>query len=453
MKERVHKLLAEANIGSRRAAEEMIEQGRVRVNGAVIKLGDKADKATDVIEVDGSRVNFDTTPKRYIALYKPMQTLSTTQPHSDDERDTIFDFVPFKDERLFSIGRLDADSEGLIVLTNDGDLAERLSHPRFRHTKTYRVTVIGLPTADTIERWQHGIELEDGLTAPCSVKISKGNPRETVLRITMTEGKKRQIRRVALALGHPVRRLIRTHIGMLSGETMSPGEWRELDRNEVEALQTPMPDIKTLRGMLAGDMNSGRSAPFRPRQYQSKSDERPRRPAGDRPRTVRPAGDRPPRREGGYRPRQDSGEARPDGDAPTWRKGADDVIQSWGAGNDTPGERARREAREARGDRPRREGESSGDSRPPRREGSSDRPYRPRTDGDSRPPRREGSSDRPYRPRTDGDSRPPPRREGSSDRPYRPRTDGDSRPPRRDGDSRPPPRREGSSDRPYRPRT
>jgi 23S rRNA pseudouridine2605 synthase len=405
MKERVHKLLAEANIGSRRESELLIEQGRVRVNGAIITVGDKADKDTDTIEVDGQKVNFGRSRKRYIALYKPKQVLSTHEPHQGDDRQTVFDLVPVK-ERLFSIGRLDADSEGLIVLTNDGEMAQRLSHPRFKHTKTYKVQVVGLPSERALERWQSGVELEDGMTAPCIVRIVKGDPRETTLRIIMTEGKKRQIRRIGSLLGHPVRRLVRTHIGMLSVEGLRPGEWREMNAADVEALQTPSHEIKLLRSASRQQYNRDRDTPREPRPAQRES--------------------APPRRSGyvGTRPASQSGE--PAG----WRKKADDVIDSWSPDR-----------------RPRREGDSrpprrDGDSRPPRREGgSSDRPqFRregdsrpPRRDGDARPPRREGgSSDRPQF-RRDGDARPP-RREGgaSSDRP--PRRDGDSRPPRRSGD-------------------
>ena len=247
MKERLQKLLAQANVGSRRASEELISKGRVRVNGTIAQLGDKADPATDVIEVDGTRLKFDAQPHIYIMLNKPKQVLSTDKPHRGDKRDTVADLIG-RDEHLFSIGRLDADSEGMVVMTNDGDLSQKLSHPRFRHSKTYRVEVLGLPVAETLERWQEGIFLDDGKTAPCIVEITKGSVRGTTLRIVMTEGKKRQIRRIAAALGHPVQRLIRTHIGMLALGDLESGKWRELNAKEVVALSTPAPEIKTLRG-------------------------------------------------------------------------------------------------------------------------------------------------------------------------------------------------------------
>ncbi|PJF28027.1 MAG: hypothetical protein CUN53_01835 [Phototrophicales bacterium] len=341
MKERVHKLLAEANIGSRRESELLIEQGRVRVNGEIITVGDKADKETDIIEVDGQKVVFGRSQKRYIALYKPKQVLSSHEPHRSDNRQTVFDLIPFK-ERLFSIGRLDADSEGLIVLTNDGEMAQRLSHPRFKHTKTYKVQVVGLPSERALERWQAGVELEDGMTAPCVVRIIKGDPRETTLRIIMTEGKKRQIRRVASLLGHPVRRLVRTHIGMLSVEGLRPGEWRELNAADIEALQTPARDIKQLRAASRQQFKRDRDTAQREQRPISRESTSPRRSGY--------AGARPASRSG-----KTAG----------WRKKADEVIESW-----------------------------SPDRRPRREGGISDRPRFRRSDA-SRPPRPEdGTSDR-----------------------------------------------------------
>lgn len=246
MKERLQKLLAQANVASRRASEELISRGRVRVNGKVAQVGDKADPEVDVIEVDGTRLNFAHRERIFIALNKPKHVLTTDKPHRGDTRQTVSDLIG-RDEHLFSIGRLDADSEGLVVMTNDGETAQRLSHPRYRHTKTYRVDVFGLPTAETLEKWQQGIFLEEGKTAPCIVEIVKGSVKGTTLRIVMTEGKKRQIRRVAAALGHPVDRLVRTHIGMFAMTDLPPGASRELTQKEILALSTPSPEIKRLR--------------------------------------------------------------------------------------------------------------------------------------------------------------------------------------------------------------
>lgn len=246
MKERLQKLLAQANIGSRRASEDLIERGRVRVNGAVAKLGDQADPDLDVIEVDGTRLNFASRERIFIALNKPKHVLTTDKPHRTDQRQTVMDFIDRK-EHLFSIGRLDADSEGLVVMTNDGETALRLTHPRYRHSKTYRVEVHGLPSLETLEKWRDGIFLEEGKTAPCFVEIVKGSVKGTTLRIVMTEGKKRQIRRVAAALGHPVQRLVRTHIGMYQLGDLAPGATRNLSTKDIMALSTPAPEIKELR--------------------------------------------------------------------------------------------------------------------------------------------------------------------------------------------------------------
>lgn len=259
--ERIQKLLAQANIASRRGAEALIEQKRVRVNGEIVDLGAKADPDVDVIEVDGERLKVDTQQKVYIALYKPRHVLTTSAPHRTDKRQTVYDLVGREDTHLFSIGRLDAESEGLIVLTNDGALAQKLSHPSFRHTKTYKVDVAGLPSPETLEKWRTGVFLEEGKTAPCSVSIVKGSPKLTTLRIVMTEGKKRQIRRVAASLGHPVKRLIRTHIGMLGLGNLRPGEYRDLSPQEVKALKTQAQGEPSARPHTSARPNTRSGAP------------------------------------------------------------------------------------------------------------------------------------------------------------------------------------------------
>jgi pseudouridine synthase len=258
VKERVQKLLAQADLGSRRSCEELIRQGRVQVNNEVVTLGAKADPEKDVIKVDGKVLRLANLQKIYIALNKPINVLSTDAPHKSDPRSTVRDLVPVEGH-LFTIGRLDADSQGLMVLTNDGELANRLSHPRYRHTKTYRVTVYGLPTAKALQQWREGIYLADeGMTAPCSVQILKTENGLTVLEVIMTEGKKRQIRRIASELGYPVRYLLRTHIGQLSLGTLRPGEWRELTPKEVNLLRTPNPIIQKLRAAQRSARQKGK---------------------------------------------------------------------------------------------------------------------------------------------------------------------------------------------------
>jgi pseudouridine synthase len=261
MKERLQKLMAMAGYGSRRDNEDLIRAGRVRVNGKVAKLGDQADPGNDVIEVDGTRLSTRSLQARvYYAIFKPRNVLAAPTERADDERRTVYQFVPYKGH-LFSIGRLDADSEGLVVLTNDGEMAQKISHPRYRHTKTYRVVVEGLPTAETILRWEGGVFLEEGKTAPCYVKIARGGVSESVLHIVMTEGKKRQIRRVASILGHPVIRLTRVAIGRLELGEMKPGEFRELDEDDIERLSTPASELRIIRGRKGGSARPPRPAP------------------------------------------------------------------------------------------------------------------------------------------------------------------------------------------------
>jgi pseudouridine synthase len=311
MKERLQKLMAQANYGSRRACEAIIEAGRVRVNGQVAKVGDQADLATDTVLVDGVRLNPAQLKRIYIALNKPRNVVSTNVGHKGDQRRTVRDLVPIEGH-LFTIGRLDADSEGLMILTNDGDLANKLSHPRYNHTRTYKVSVNGLPPEDIIARWEAGIMLDEdeGMTAPCSVRITKGGQDVTVLRIVMTEGKKRQIRRVAALLGFPVRRLLRTRIGMFEMGPLQPGEWREMTADEVRLMSTPSPELKGLKRAKHPPLR--RNADVPPGADAARFGDRPRstgrpgagssRPSG-RPSRGRSSGpsrgnsSRPPRRE------------------------------------------------------------------------------------------------------------------------------------------------------------
>ena len=244
-RQRVHKIMAQADIGSRRKCETIIRQGRVRVNGEVIELGASADPATDVILVDGERI-LDGFEPLYIVVNKPKGVLSTNKAEKNDDRPTIRELVDVPGH-LFTIGRLDADSEGLMVLTNDGDIANRISHPRYEHTKTYKVTVRGKVSRNTVEAWERGIWLDDSRTAACSVSVLQSTKRSTVLRLVMVEGRKRQIKRVAATLGHPVIRLLRTHIGQLGLGTLRKGAWYQLDEDEVSAMLTPAPELGAIR--------------------------------------------------------------------------------------------------------------------------------------------------------------------------------------------------------------
>ena len=243
--QRVQKLMAQADIGSRRNCEEIIRQGRVQVNGKVIGLGAKADPAKDIILVDGERIAASFAPI-YIVVNKPKGVLSTNRAEKGDDRPTIREQIEVPGH-LFTIGRLDADSEGLMVLTNDGAFANRVSHPRYEHTKTYKVTVKGKVSNAIVESWERGIWLDDSRTAACSVTILQATKRATDLRIVMVEGRKRQIRRVATILGHPVIRLLRTHIGQLGLGTLRKGAWYRLADEEVQFMLTPAPQLDAIR--------------------------------------------------------------------------------------------------------------------------------------------------------------------------------------------------------------
>ncbi len=243
--QRVQKIMAQADIGSRRQCETIISNGRVQVNGRVIGLGAKADPQKDIILVDGVRLNvaFEAV---CIVVNKPKGVLTSNKAEPDDSRPTIRELIELPGH-LFPVGRLDADSEGLLILTNDGALANRISHPRYEHTKTYKVTVKGKVSRATIDAWERGVWLDDSRTAACSVRALQSTKRSTVLRVVMLEGRKRQIRRVAMQLGHPVMRLVRTHIGQLGLGTLRKGAWYQLDADEIEALQTPARELADIR--------------------------------------------------------------------------------------------------------------------------------------------------------------------------------------------------------------
>jgi len=235
MEDRLQKILARAGHGSRRACEELIRQGRVAVNGRMAQLGQKADPNRDRITLDGKSVRV-TNRCTYVALHKPRGVLSD-EGDGSGRLSTVLDLVPLSD-RLFPVGRLDLRSEGLILLTNDGDLAYRLTHPRFAHEKEYHVLVEGEPDEATLSKWRRGVFLDGRLTAPADVSILRREEGYTWLRVVLREGRKRQIRRVGAMLGHPVHRVIRVRIGPLRLGSLKPGQWRALTGVEVKALRS-----------------------------------------------------------------------------------------------------------------------------------------------------------------------------------------------------------------------
>lgn len=235
MEERLQKILAYAGYGSRRSCEELIAAGRVTVNGEVAHLGSKADIQKDQIKLDGKLVK---PPEafRYIALYKPRGVLSTVS--APDPRPTVRDLVPIEGS-LYPVGRLDVDSEGLILLTNDGELANQLTHPRYGHEKEYRVLVARHPDEKQLLAWRHGVVLEDGYhSSPVHVEIESHSGKGTWVRVIMKEGRKRQIRDTCRQIGLPVVSIVRVRIGSLHLGNLKPNQWRHLTPAEIKGLKT-----------------------------------------------------------------------------------------------------------------------------------------------------------------------------------------------------------------------
>lgn len=227
--ERIQKVLARAGVASRRAVEEMVAEGRITVNGQVARLGQRIDPDHDAVAVDGAPVGLRADLVYYL-LNKPTGVVST----ADDPqgRPTVVEMVP-DEPRVFSVGRLDADSEGLLLLTNDGELAHRLTHPSFGVPKEYLAQVEGRPGRGALRRLREGVELDDGSARAMAVSL----PEPSVLRIVVHEGRNRLVRRMCEAVGHPVLRLVRTRIGPLADRKLAPGEWRELSPSEVRELE------------------------------------------------------------------------------------------------------------------------------------------------------------------------------------------------------------------------
>jgi len=233
MKVRLQRALALAGMGSRRRGEILIREQRVRVNDKVAELGMRVDTEKDEIHVDGERLRFPTSP-HYIVLYKPAGVVTSLKPQGGKQG--VLDLVP-EVRPLHPAGRLDADSEGLLVLTSDGNLTFKLTHPRFGHEKEYRVLLDRRPNRDEMERWRTGVVLPEGVKAsPAQVSVVGRTPEGFWLRVIMHEGRKRQIREIAQRMGLEVRRIVRTRIGGFRLQGLKPGEWRRLRPDEVALL-------------------------------------------------------------------------------------------------------------------------------------------------------------------------------------------------------------------------
>lgn len=230
--ERLQRSLARAGLGSRRACEELIAAGRVQVNGRAATLGDRVDPALDEVRVDGHRVSVD-PGLRYLALHKPRGVTTTMRdPHA--ERD-LTGLLP-RGPRVFPVGRLDRETEGLLLLTNDGDLAHRLAHPRHGVEKEYLAEVEGTPAERHVGRLRRGVRLEDGTARAVDARIAGRSGGRGAVRVVMTEGRKREVRRMLEAVGLPVRRLVRTRIGPVRLGRLRAGESRELTPEEIRYL-------------------------------------------------------------------------------------------------------------------------------------------------------------------------------------------------------------------------
>ena len=228
-------MLASVGLGSRRTCEELIAAGRVTVNGEVAVLGRRVDPDADLVEVDGAPIGVRPGLVYYL-LNKPAGVVTTSK--DTHGRPTVVELVP-AEPRVFSVGRLDAETEGLLILTNDGDLANRIAHPRHGVEKEYLAEVGGGAVgAGAIRRLREGIELDDGITAPARVS----QPQPGVLRLTIHEGRNRQVRRMCEAIGHPVRRLVRTRIGPLADRALRPGTWRPWTTEERNAMIAAVAD-------------------------------------------------------------------------------------------------------------------------------------------------------------------------------------------------------------------
>jgi 23S rRNA pseudouridine2605 synthase len=226
---RLQKLLARAGVASRRVVEELIEQGRVTVNGEVATLGRRADPEVDLVEVDGVLVGVRPDTVWYL-LNKPAGVVSTAA--DTHGRPTVVELVP-TEPRVFPVGRLDAETEGLLLLTNDGEVTHRLTHPSHGVEKEYLAHVEGNPSRGALRALREGIDLEDGRTSPAKASLVAPD----VVRLVIHEGRNRQVRRMCEAVGHPVQRLVRVRIGPLADDRLKPGEWRALRQDEVRALE------------------------------------------------------------------------------------------------------------------------------------------------------------------------------------------------------------------------
>jgi 23S rRNA pseudouridine2605 synthase len=226
--ERIQKVLARCGVGSRRQCDELVAEGRITVNGSIALPGERVVEG-DVIAVDGVEIPSEPDIVVYL-LNKPAGVITTSA--DTHGRPTVIELVP-AEPRVFSVGRLDADTEGVLLLTNDGDFANRVAHPSHGVEKEYLAEVEGVVSRGELRTLREGVDLEDGPTAPASVRLVQQRDDTAVIELIIHEGRNRQVRRMCEAIGHPVIRLVRTRVGPLRATGVTPGEWRQLDRTEV----------------------------------------------------------------------------------------------------------------------------------------------------------------------------------------------------------------------------
>ena len=263
---RLQKIISEAGVASRRAAETLIREGRVTVDGVVVsRLGARADPQGDDIRVDGRRVGAQR--RRYLLLNKPRGVVTTRD--DPQRRPTVMDYLSGVRESVYPVGRLDYDSEGLLLLTNDGDLASRLSHPRHRIERVYEARVRGVPDAGALKRIARGVLLDGRRTAPAvAALVTAGRGQrgdQALVRITIAEGRTRQVRQMCAAVGHPVVRLRRVRIGPIQDQALQPGRFRDLTSREVAILQRAVARDAGQGGGVRGDTRMNTAPPARSR--------------------------------------------------------------------------------------------------------------------------------------------------------------------------------------------
>jgi 23S rRNA pseudouridine2605 synthase len=305
--ERLQKIIAHAGVSSRREAEAMIREGRVTLNGRVVtELGTRADPDRDHIKVDGKLIT-KAEPHRYILLYKPKEVMTTVE--DPQGRRTVIDLVRGIRERIYPVGRLDFHSEGLVLLTNDGELAFKVSHPTHGSVKTYSVKVRGVPEERLVDKLRRGITIDGKRTLPCDIERMRTTGKRddegnSWFEVKLREGRTQQIRKMFQAVGHPVSKLRRVAIGPISDPKLTPGVWRELTKHEVKMLET-MKEMKkpAKRGVAAGPASrkkpakvakrptaAKRSAAARPKARTAPTRTSTRRTPSPRPATPRAKG-------------------------------------------------------------------------------------------------------------------------------------------------------------------